>query len=216
MTMRLASDRRTDLALIVLLNAVPLAGVLWWHWPPFPLMVLFWFENVIVGLAHALRLLLAPATQLPAGRAGAAIGAGFFALHFGLFCLVHGVLIVGLFARHAAGPTLESHLQVLIDPLRFDPQLRAAALAVAGLGLARLFGELLRGERSRWNDPRLPMQPYGRVILLHVALVAGGLTKLALGAPVGVLTLLVLLKAGYDIDRWRRDGAARRTGAAVA
>jgi len=41
---------------LVAANLVPLAGVLWWDWSVFALLVLFWMENVVIGLLFALRL----------------------------------------------------------------------------------------------------------------------------------------------------------------
>jgi len=44
---------------LVAANLIPLYAVLFWHWQVFPLLVLFWVENVIVGALNAVKLLTA-------------------------------------------------------------------------------------------------------------------------------------------------------------
>ena len=46
---------------LVLANLVPLYGVLFLGWETFPLVFLFWLENVIVGAFNVLKMLMAPA-----------------------------------------------------------------------------------------------------------------------------------------------------------
>ena len=40
-------------------NVLPLVGVLLWDWDVFALLVLFWMENVVVGVFFILRMMLA-------------------------------------------------------------------------------------------------------------------------------------------------------------
>ena len=48
---------RTPSVLVLLLaNLVPLAGVVFFGWSVFPVMLLFWLENVVVGVFHVLKL----------------------------------------------------------------------------------------------------------------------------------------------------------------
>jgi len=43
------------------------------------------------------------------------------------------------------------------------------------------------------------IQPYGRVVVLHVAIIGGGFLILLVGAPSAALALLILLKIGLDV-----------------
>ena len=57
--------------------------------------------------------------------------------------------------------------------------------------------------------------PYGRIVVLHVAIILGGFAVMALGEPVALLVVLVLLKLALDIKLHLREhsatpGAARR------
>jgi len=44
---------------LVLANLVPLAGVFLFHWEVFPLLFLFWLENVVIGILNVAKMLLA-------------------------------------------------------------------------------------------------------------------------------------------------------------
>src|ERR1043166_7311521 len=78
-------------------NAVPLYGVLVLHWQIFPLVLIYWLENVVVGGYNVLRL--AVAAPPSAGRwAGKLIVIPIFVVHFGVFPFIHGVFVFILFA----------------------------------------------------------------------------------------------------------------------
>ena len=52
------------------------------------------------------------------------------------------------------------------------------------------------------------MQPYGRLVVLHLAVLFGGWLVLALGSPLAALVLLVGLKTAADV---RAHQAERHT-----
>ena len=56
-----------------------------------------------------------------------------------------------------------------------------------------------RSEYLRITPQEQMMQPYQRVIMLHVTVLAGGLVVLLLGQPTLALVLLILLKTGADL-----------------
>ena len=95
---------------LILANVVPLLGVLFFGSGVFPIVMTSWFENVIIGLFNVLKILLYEANdnetpeapefennpklgiykceRFSAGRIFLSI---FFTIHYGSFCLVHGV-----------------------------------------------------------------------------------------------------------------------------
>ncbi len=59
------------------------------------------------------------------------------------------------------------------------------------------------------------MEPYRRVILMHVTLIAGGFVTVFLGTPTAALAVLVCLKIAADLrahlrERSRVSGDRRR------
>jgi hypothetical protein len=47
--------------------------------------------------------------------------------------------------------------------------------------------------------------PYGRVIVLHLTILFGAFVAALLGAPIGVLIILVVLKTAFDLRLHLRE-----------
>ena len=182
---------------LVAANLVPLAGVLFWGWDAFALVALFWMENVVIGVLFVLRMLSLDPRD-PALWLGKLFTVPFFCVHYGMFTAIHGTFVFHLLG----GP-------------RYDTQgflpLEAAARAAADFGLwlplgalvashlfSFLWNFLYRGEFRRAQLSRLMAQPYGRVVVLHVAIILGGIAAMALGSPLWALLVLLALKVALD------------------
>ena len=79
---------------LVLANLLPLYAVLVHDWPVLPVIVLFWLENIIIGMLNVPRILLAGAHEGLATRVFVAL---FFCVHYGLFAAGHGLFVFNLF-----------------------------------------------------------------------------------------------------------------------
>ena len=183
---------------LIAANLVPVAGVLAWNWSVFALIALFWMENVIVGVFFALRMLLADPRE-PALWAAKLFLVPFFCFHYGMFTAIHGVFVFALFGGKAYDP---HGLEVL------EPAMRAArdlglwlplAALLASHGFSFLWNYLWRGEFRRGKITELMARPYGRVVVLHLAILLGGIGTLALGSPLWALLVLLALKIGLDL-----------------
>jgi hypothetical protein len=190
--------RRPSVIALILANLVPLFGVLVWHWEVFPLMFLFWSENVIVGAFNVLKMLTA-SPESPLSWAGKLFIIPFFCIHYGMFTFVHGVFVVVLFGggmRPGAG---------FPGPATFWQIMRENDLgwAVLGLTVSRavsfVSNYVWNGEYKRASVSLLMSQPYGRIMVLHLAILGGGFLMLALHSPTLGLLLLVVLKTGLDL-----------------
>ncbi|MGD9385412.1 MAG: DUF6498-containing protein, partial [Thioalkalispiraceae bacterium] len=58
--MQLRFSKPVFLALLVLLNTIPVYGVFQWGWKSFDLIFLYWLENLIIGGFMILRMLVRP------------------------------------------------------------------------------------------------------------------------------------------------------------
>ena len=92
-----------DRALALASAAVLAWGVLALGWSPFVVMMLFWFENVVIGVANVAKMLVAGARLGGLGLAGAVAASAFFTVHYGMFTAVHGVFVVLLFGTAELG-----------------------------------------------------------------------------------------------------------------
>jgi hypothetical protein len=100
---------------LVVVNLIPLAGVLLLGWRLSDLMLLYWLENGIIGGFTVLKILTSRVppgaarpghSEAPAAlphRVGSVGTAIFFTIHYGIFWTVHGVF-VRLFFGPPAGP----------------------------------------------------------------------------------------------------------------
>lgn len=137
----------------------------------------------------------------------------FFCVHYGIFCLVHGMFVVMMFGsdfRQGFGPA---------EPEEAFQQLAGSGwyMAALGLFLSHLYSLITnyygRGEYRRTIVPVLMFQPYGRIIVLHVAIVIGGFLIMGLGSPILALLLFVVLKTGLDLSLHLREHARAETAA---
>ncbi|HEX5398794.1 MAG TPA: DUF6498-containing protein [Verrucomicrobiae bacterium] len=189
---------RPSVLALLLANLVPVFGVLVFHWQIFPLMFLFWSENVIIGAFNVLKMLTANPGS-PAGWAEKCFIIPFFCVHYGMFTLVHGIFVIALF-----GGGLEHHM-AFPDPGTFWRVMQENHLGWAVLGLvisrgisfaANYLGD---GEYKRASLQQLMGQPYGRIVVLHLAILFGGFLMMALHSPAWGLLLLVALKIALDL-----------------
>lgn len=183
-----AGDRPSRPALLALLaaNAVPLAGVLYFDWSLFGVLLAYWAESGVVGLFNVPRILLALAGS-GAGEAGSAPGrrlaaAAFFCLHYGGFWLAHGFLVLALFGDGRGGAGFFAMVAAL----------------VASHGVSFFANYIGRDERRTATPEGQMWTPYLRVGVLHLATLGGAYAVARTGSATGTLVLLVLLKTTAD------------------
>ncbi len=190
---------------LVLSNLLPLAGVLFWGWDAFSLLLLFWMENVVIGVIHIFRLALAGGGN-PVERYGRFFLIPFFAVHYGLFTFVHGVFVVALCGpdspfRGGSGAGFNPMDLPSIVLSRLGEGGFGAALAA--LAASHLFSfvsnYLLKGEYKTARAKDLMMRPYGRVVVLHLAILGGGFLAVSMGSPLWILVLLLVFKTALDL-----------------
>jgi len=84
-----------------------------------------------------------------------------------------------------------------------------ALLLSHGISFLLLF--IGQGEYRHTTVNALMQAPYRRIVVMHVAVIAGGFLVVRLGSPLGLLFALVALKTGMDImlhNRSHRRSAA--------
>ena len=193
----LPAEKPVSAWVLVAANIVPLLGVLFWGWDAFPLLLLFWMENVVIGVLNVLKMLFAD-------PADAALWAGklfivpFFCVHYGIFTSVHGVFVLSFFGGKKYAGGLDVIENALAAARGYELWPPIAVLAGSHL-FSFLWNYFYRGEFRRARLAELMMKPYGRVIVLHVTILLGGLGAMALGSPVWALVLLIALKIGLDL-----------------
>ena len=199
---------RPSAIVLILANLVPLFGVLFLGWRVFDVIILYWAENVVIGVINVLRMIackpglsLADITKDGSEpdltdtqrRMVARVAGGarlfiipFFIVHYGMFCFGHFTAVTGL----------------------FDGELPTSWRSPLWLGVAAIFVSHLvsywtnfiaGGEYKRTSLTQLMKRPYGRIIALHIAVIAGGFVVTLLGNPLPALLVLIAIKIVIDL-----------------
>jgi hypothetical protein len=139
-----------SLVALAIANALPLVGVLFLGWTVFPLVLLYWLENLVVGGFTVAKLLLAQPRQ-PMHWLGKAFLVPFFLVHFGGFTYVHGMLVVAFFGPKGTQPF--DLLTAVPAAIRANQLGWALLSLVASHGLSFYWNYLKSGEYQRaWLD----------------------------------------------------------------
>jgi hypothetical protein len=189
----------------LLVDLMPIYGVLTWGWSAVPLVMLYWMENVVAGVMTIPRLIISGASY---GAIGLLAGAGlslFFTFHYGLFCAVHGTFLI-VFAAMAESPAAIGSAPMMDVSGMFDFGLRSGLhvdwmlyVIVAFQIIVFLWEFVIKSGWKNTNPMAEMFAPYGRIIVLHFGIFAGAAALFALGQPmVGVLAL-ILFRAAWGI-----------------
>jgi hypothetical protein len=211
--MRRLSGSRLAVAALLAGNAVPLVGVLAFGWDAHSLLVVYWLESGVVGAISVLKVLRAEGADdpdaLPTMRfnersVASFVGtpnrrvARFFVSHYGGFWAVHGVFVL-VFA--AAFPL----------PFASPVDVALATVGFVGYHAVSYHRNFVGGREFERNGPvTLMVEPYRRVLVLHVTIVFGFFAVGSIGAPVGALVVMVLAKTALDLrGHWREHDRAK-------
>ena len=193
---------RYSIAVLIAANLLPLIGVLLWEWDVFFLLLLFWCENVIIGVFGIARLIVAGESEnaveglfLPA----------FFLVHYGGFMFGHFMLLFAMYSSHAAGAGQAAepadYYSMAIENLNW---IAVIALFVSH-GWSFIENYMGKHEYENLRPGAAMALPYRRMMITHVALLVGGFFLIEQGQPLAGLVLLVLLKIVLDMTFHRRE-----------
>lgn len=79
-----------------------------------------------------------------------------------------------------------------------------AAIAVSHL-VSFFLNFIGRGEYQRTNFGQLMRRPYGRMMALHISVIAGGFLVVLMGDPVRMLLVLIVVKIVIDLRMHERE-----------
>jgi len=193
--------RAVDIALAVASALVITWGVLAGGWSLFAVMALFWLENVVIGVFNVMKMLFAGALGGRRIFVGALFMSLFFTLHYGLFTVAHGFFVVTLFGREAGigGGGMFESLGRMLGWLLTNREGAIAMLVIVVLHGSAFVRWVMRRAAGEVAGENLFAAPYGRIVVLHLALILGAALVSALNLPQAGVLLLVALKLAYDL-----------------
>lgn len=195
--------------LVLAVDLFPIVAIFQFGWGAAALVMLYWLENLVIGFITLLRMVAAAAGTGFAAIVGALVFGAFFTFHYGMFCFVHGIFLMAFAEiQGGSGGNFEiSPFGLMRYALSTGDGMvwfLGAILALQLLLFVRDF--LLRGEYRETDLISEMGKPYGRIIVLHVALFAGFGLLVWLGEPlIGVLALILLRAAWGALQSVRRQ-----------
>lgn len=187
--------KRPPVLAVLVINLIPAACVLFFGWSALVLLLLYWAENVVIGVVNVFRMAVAAWREGVGGILSALFLIPFFIIHYGLFCAGHGFFAVmvtgGVFAGH---DPLDALRQVWADRWNYV----APLIAMAAFHLTA-FVEWIRS--GAWKTATVSQQmgePYGRIIVMHLTVLLGAVAVVVLGQPAAAVALLAVLKTVFE------------------
>ncbi len=209
---------------LITANLVPFFGVAFFNWDILAILLLYWTESVIIGGLNVLKIIacqnedctdgtVQPANmalspeeyrkQYPLSATGLKIMmVPFFIVHYGGFCYGHVNFVVGLFGSdNSLNPRVGAALAEL-----WQGPFWIAVAAIFGSHLFSFFTNYIgRGEYQRVNVNTLMFQPYGRIVIMHVAIIFGACLAMVFGSFLPVLMVLIVGKILIDMHLHEKE-----------
>jgi hypothetical protein len=181
--------------LVLAANLLPLAGVWFWGWDAFQVLILYWAETVIVAFWTLARIATYPDPEKPSARRILTnLGnTAFFTLHAGIFISVHLLFLVVMFA----GPWKRR----IGDPVAFVDTLFIQSGAWPALVFAFVAGFL--GFVTATPTPTLAA-PLLRLFGFTPSMPAPGRSGSQSISPIikGLYTRIVVMQVGIIFGAW--------------
>ena len=218
------SVQRPSFSILALIaaNLAPLFGILFFGWDAASIVLLYWVENLIIG-AYNILMIIWVKVKSRSDQFQKLFIIPFFCVHFGGFCAVHGFFLLTFFKLGGdndafgpqspwLGPLVFVQLLVSVIAQLWESRPPGMEWPVIGLvvshGISFIRNYLMGGEYLKLTIGKLMGRPYNRIVLLHVAIIAGGVPIMMLGSPVPLLCILVILKIGMDIWLYHKSHKA--------
>lgn len=197
------------LSLIALLaaNLVPLIGVLAFDWAVGDVMLVYWAESAVIGFWNLVKMWIV-------GRwAGLGLGL-FFVVHYGGFMAGHFVFLWTLFLTDLPGAAgMEDGVEDLAVLLGSLWYLLPAVLALfVSHGISFFLNFIGRREYEARSVGEQMNAPYGRIIVMHLTILFGGMLTMFVENATPALLLMIALKVIVDVHAHRKSHRRARRG----
>lgn len=194
---------------LILVNSVPLLGVVFLAWSVYSIVFLYWLETAIIGLYTLLKILVvgfSSRKRNPSLTLVAFTGAPFLAYAGGLFLTFLLYFLTAIFGEEYLAPDpamglFRNGLYILSTIWNTSIQaILSGALFLFSHGMSFVHNFIVRREMERIEDLNdLIVVPVVRIGVLWLTMWAGGVLVLLLKMSVFGLMMLVVLKTGVDL-----------------
>lgn len=196
----------TFIVQIIIYSLLPLLGVFFFGWDWRQILILFWLENITIGIKAIIGMARSSNPSIDTVHLDASPGINinsqivkvggiaFFIFHYGMFTLIHGifvsVLVSGIFLTPSAVHT-ESSVDIF------------ALLSLWAIASAvQIFRSIVQPAPTS-TITRQFSEPYKRIIPLHVAIVLGAFAMIVFNLPSSAAIILIVIKLFFDVKNYR-------------
>ena len=212
---------KDNLSLLALIgaNLIPLVGIFLFDWDVTFIVILYWIENLIAGFYNILKMALLKMDQA-ANNMGKLFIIPFFCVHYGGFCAGHGFFLIHFFKIGTGsspfnntnewwGPFIFIQLLLSVIAKIWASKPPGMIWAIIGLtvshGVSFVENYIFRQEYKTSSLKKLMHQPYQRIIVMHIAIIAGSIFVMKLNSPLPLLIILILLKIFFDLHLHKKS-----------
>ena len=206
---------KDNLSLLALIgaNLIPLAGVFFFGWDVTFIVILYWIENLIAAFYNILKMALLKVDHTVENASKLFI-IPFFCVHYGGFCAGHGFFLIHFFKIGTGSSPFDNgstwwgpfiFIQLLFSVIAKIWASKPPEMIWAVIGLTISHGisfwqnYILGQEYKTSSLKKLMHQPYQRIIVMHIAIIASGIFIMKLNSPLPLLIILILLKIFFDL-----------------
>ncbi len=190
-------SKRTSLFIssfaLVLVNLIPIFGVLFLGWDVFEIMILYWMESGIIGFYSIVRLGIET-------RWFAILLIPFFILHFGGFMFGHLMVITAIFkpGQYYFAYSSMSGIIYAMSPILipFISLFISHGVSFFTNYVTHRKDNVLQGLLISLFEM---MRPYKRIMLMQFVLIFGGFATLFFRSQMIVVVLLIIVKTYIDL-----------------
>lgn len=183
---------------------LPVVGIIWFDWDWRSVILLYWLENITIGLRNVIDMARSPKMHPPnkahletqgfSGRVGYIF---FFIFHYGLFTTVHGVFVIlislGGFRTFDSARPIEGDINW------------GTLLIVWGVStVVQIVLSLLEPRDRIPAVTTLFLRPYSRIFALHFTVIGGVWLINAMDWPPIAAIFLVVLHFVLDFKNLRQ------------
>lgn len=199
--------RLRGILIVLMINAVPIIGVLRFGWSVTNVLVLYWFENLLIAVCTCVRIavhrwLTQKRGYWRGGQVGVKVNGqtvksgllGEYAAMAFLFTFAHGIFVGAIALILSQNFPDDPRWQVSFV------QIGHGLLAISVMLAIELVADLftIRSRSFAWMRSYVESR-MSRVIVLHLAIIFGMMAMAATDSPLGILYVLIGLKTLTEI-----------------
>jgi len=196
-----------SILVLVAANLVPVYGAVAWNWDLGYVLLLYWAESAVIGFFNLCKMAVVHKWLV-------LFTGPFFLGHFGGFMSIHFLFLYTIFIQGlepgsgVSGGELAQVFQLFRD---LWPALAALFLSHGVSFFTNFIGRREYLGRSTRDQM---MEPYSRIIFMHLVIIFGGMLTMVLGDRTPVLLLVIGLKVVMDVRGHikERQAQERRLG----